>query len=488
MTIGTRGSPVLQAYMASRAEVSFIMGPLGSGKTIGTLQKLLLLMTEQKANPAGIRPTRWLATRNTYPDLMTTTVKDFRAFFTEPDFGRFKQGGLEPPRFLVDFRLPDATRVKSEVIFLAMDRDDAADKIRGFQLTGGWGNELKELVKPVIDMIHGRCNRYPNMIDGDVMPTWSGLLGDTNAPDTDSWYHDLAELHKPEGWEFHRQPGAVRKTDRLDARGEPVWEVNPEAENLGMLAHDYYQKLMKGKATSWIETNLANQYGFHIEGDAVHKNYVDSIHCPGDIAYQKGYPIAVGFDFGRTPAAVVVMIEPVTGRKIVVGELCAESMSAALFGPEVKRWLAEEFKGAPVVGMYGDPSGDSRGQNNESTPFMILHAQGLPVQPAATNAISARRAAISTPLRENCFDGKPRLQISARAKMVRKGLMGGFCYRKMHVSGDRYAEIPEKNRYSHPVEALEYVLMGVGEFHETIRMKDAFGNRRENASYLAVVE
>lgn len=488
MTLGTRNSPVLSGYMASRSEVTFIMGPLASGKTIGTLQKLLKLMTEQRPNRDGKRLTRWLAVRNTYPDLMTTTVKDFRAFFTEPDFGHFKQGGLEPPRYLVRFALPDGTRVESEVIFLAMDREDAADKIRGFQLTGGWLNEIKELVKPVVDMVHGRCNRYPNMVDGGVMPSWSGMIGDTNAPDTDSWYCELAEITKPEGWEFFRQPGAVRRTGAVDPRGEPIWEVNPDAENLELLAPNYYHNLLRGKSTSWIQTNLANEYGFHIEGDAVHKNYVDSVHCPGEIPYQKGYPLIFGFDFGRTPACVAVMIEPVTGRKMVIDELCAESMSAALFGPEVKRWIKERFPNAPIMGMFGDPAGDQRGQNNESTPFTILHAQGLPVQPASTNAISARRAAVSVPLRENCFDARPRLLVSARCKMVRKGLQGGFCYRKLKTTGDRYAEAPEKNRYSHPVEALEYALLGAGEYHEAIRTKDPFGNAVRNASYLAIVE
>jgi len=50
-----------------------------------------------------------------------------------------------------------------------------------------------------------------------------------------------------------------------------------------------------------------------------------------------------------------------------------------------------------------------------------------------------------------------------RASMIRKGLQGGFCYRRIQKSGERYTDEPDKNEYSHPVEALEYALQGEGE-------------------------
>ena len=42
--------------------------------------------------------------------------------------------------------------------------------------------------------------------------------------------------------------------------------------------------------------------------------------------------------------------------------------------------------------------------------------------------------------------------------------MGGFCYRKLKVPGeDRFHEQPDKNLYSHVVEACEYALLSEGE-------------------------
>ena len=60
--------------------------------------------------------------------------------------------------------------------------------------------------------------------------------------------------------------------------------------------------------------------------------------------------------------------------------------------------------------------------------------------------------------------GRPRLQITKKCKMIRKGLAGKFCYRRVQVAGDeRYTDEPDKNEWSHPVEALEYALQGEGE-------------------------
>ena len=48
--------------------------------------------------------------------------------------------------------------------------------------------------------------------------------------------------------------------------------------------------------------------------------------------------------------------------------------------------------------------------------------------------------------------------------MIRKGLAGGFCFKRVKVAGDeRYHDQPDKNQYSHPVEALEYAMLGAGE-------------------------
>ena len=94
ISVGVPQYPVLNAFMASRARVSAIMGPLGSGKTYGSIFRLLAHMVEQEPNAKGERPTRFLAVRNTYPDLMGSTLKDFLGVFE--GLGKMRYGGLAP--------------------------------------------------------------------------------------------------------------------------------------------------------------------------------------------------------------------------------------------------------------------------------------------------------------------------------------------------------------------------------------------------------
>ena len=460
--LGVPQYPVLNDFLRCRERVSAIMGPLGSGKTYCAIARILQQMTEQEPNAKGERPTRFLAVRNTFPDIMSTTLKDYLSVFE--GLGKMRYGGLAPPTFTVDFRLDDGTRVLSEMVFLALDRDDGIRKLRGQQVTGVWFNEGKEIQKSIIDMADLRHGRYPSVASGGVECTWHGMLLDTNAPDDSSWYYHLAEEVKPKGWRFFRQPGGV-----FPGEAEGEWIPNPDAENLSNLPDGYYERGLAGKSPDWVSVMLSNEYGFVVDGKPVHPEYVDSVHCTDEpIEADHRYPLIIGIDFGRTPAAVITQHIEDMGRRVVLDEFTSEDMSAAIFGPELKRWLDTHYQGMPVE-VWCDPSGSAQGQATEDTPIRIMRAAGIPAQPCSSNSPDLRRASIANPARRICMDGKPALQVSPKAKMVRKGLMGGFCFRRMKIAGsERYTDLPDKNMYSHPVEACEYALMGGGEGREAL--------------------
>ena len=460
---------VLQEFADCRERNSFIMGPLGSGKTVQTILKLFDLMCEQavvkdERHPSyNVRPSRIIAARNTYSELFSTTIKDWLEILG--DLGEFKQGNKEPPTHRLSFGLEDGTSVKCEVIFIAFDRPEHVKKARGIQTTWVWLNEAKEHSKAVVDMLDLRAGRYPSAKEG-VRATHYGLVGDSNAPDEDHWYFKLAEEDKPEGWKFHRQPGGVFKD------GED-WKVNPDAENLSNLPTAYYHRGMQGKTDDWIKVNLANEYGFVSSGKPVHPMYVDSVHCQHlDFEPSKDIPIVLGFDFGRTPACAFLQRTSM-GRWVCFDEFCLSDSGAIDFAPQLKRYIDGNYPDHKFRG-WGDPSGDNKNQANADTPFKIIRAAGIPCTPTMTNDPAMRRAALEITMKENCMDGKPRFTVLPRAKMIRKGLQGGFCYRRIQVSGDRYTDEPDKNEYSHPVEALEYALQGEGEGRQALTRAQSF--------------
>lgn len=401
----------------------------------------------------GVRLSRWLAVRNTYSELFSTTIKDWREI--HDDLGVFKAGSKEPPCQKIEFSLEDGTKVKSEIVFIAFDRPDHIKKARGHQVTGIWLNEIKELAKPIIDILDLRHGRYPSVKEG-ARCSWHGMLGDTNAPDEDHWYYTMAEETKPEGWSFHKQPGGVYKV------GEQ-WKVNQNAENIKNLPPDYYLRGMQGKSNDWIKVNLANEYGYVSDGKPVHPRYVDSVHCQ-DIDFYPDItqPIILGLDFGRTPACLFLQRSSTFNRWVAFDEFLSTNISAVSFAPELKKYIDFTYDGYKFRG-WGDPSGDNKGQATDETPFQLINAAGIPCNPTMTNSPSVRRAALEEPMKEMCMDGKPRFIILPKCRMTRKGLQGGFCYRRVQVNGEKYTDEPDKNEYSHPVEALEYGLQGEGE-------------------------
>ena len=461
---------VLEEFADCRARNSFIMGPLGSGKTVQTILKFLELMCEQepvrrKDHPNyGVRPSRIIAARNTYSELFSTTIKDWMEI--HGDLGVFREGNKHPPTHSIKFNLPDGTKVESEIIFIAFDRPEHVKKARGIQCTWAWLNETKELPKAVVDMLDLRCGRYPSLKEG-VKATHHGLIGDTNAPDNDHWYYKLAEEVKPEGWTFHRQPGGVKKVD-----GQ--WTTNHKAENIQNLPNGYYERGLSGKSEDWISVNLANEYGFISDGKPVHPFYKDHVHALTEhYTPDRNVPIVLGYDFGRTPACAFLQCDTM-GRWIAFDEYVTEDQGAVDFGRGLKSYLDATYPGYGFVG-YGDPAGQQKTQVSDQTPFKALRAAGLPAVPCSSNDIILRRAAVELPLKEMLIDGKPRLMVAPRAQTLRKGLAGGFCYKRVSVAGDeRYRDEPDKNKFSHVVEAAEYALLGSGEGRQVIKSKGNF--------------
>jgi len=456
---------VLQDFSDCRARNSFIMGPLGSGKTVQCILKLLDLICEQKpvSDPEhknyNKRLSRVIAARNTYSELFSTTIKDWLEIHGE--LGDFKQGNKEPPTHFMRFNLEDGTEVECDVVFIAFDRPEHVKKARGIQCTWVWLNETKEHSKAVLDMLDLRHGRYPSPKEG-IKPTHHGMLGDSNAPDEDHWYFKLAEIERPKDWSFFRQAGGVYKD------GEE-WKINPNAENLKNLPDGYYERGLNGKTNDWIKVNLANEYGFVSNGKPVHPMYTDSVHCQhmDDFEPSLDYPIVLGMDFGRTPACAFLQRTAI-GRWICFDEMVLTDSGAVDFAPTLKRYIEEKYPDHEFKG-WGDPSGNNKNQANSDTPFQILRAAGVPCQPTASNDPLKRRAALEVPMKEMCMDGQPRFVVLPKASMIRKGLQGGFCYRRVQKSGEHYTDEPDKNEYSHPVEALEYALQGEGEGRSALR-------------------
>ena len=266
-------------------------------------------------------------------------------------------------------------------------------------------------------------------------------------------------LVKPENWKFYTQPAAM--IENLGEKGEVLsYSPTSKAENSKNILQSYYPNIVNGKTKSWIDVYVMNRLGMIQEGKPVYPDFVSDSHiAQEEIPVAAGVPLYIGIDFGLTPSAVFG--QKVRGRWLVQSEIVAIDMGIVRFSELLRQEIATRFGNLDVY-IYGDPAGDFRAQTDESTPFQILRGAGLKATPAPSNSIDLRLESVSSQLNK-MVDGKSGFLIDRRCPQLIKGFQGGYCYRRMQVSGERYEDKPEKNMYSHIHDALQYLMLGAGE-------------------------
>lgn len=435
-----------EEYILDRSPVSILAGPVGSGKTVSSLIKGFLISCEQ-APHNGVRYSRGLVLRNTYPELKSTVIKSFVEWFPE-SIAQLRWDS--PITAKLDFPLGDGTRVNCEIYFLAFDRPEDVGKLKSFEVTWALLSEGSELPKAALDMASQRVGRFPPKRWGG--PTFYGVFGDTNMPDDDHYFYRLFEIEKPAGYKMFKQPGGLIEKD-----GEYI--PNERAENIHNLpgGHEYYLRQVPGKNKEWIKVFLLGNYGTIADGRPVYPEYNDEIHCKA-VAPYKDRPLILGFDYGLTPACVIGQVSP-RGVLHILDELQSKDMGIVQFARDVvKPHLAVNYAGMSFQAV-GDPAGLSKKDTDEKTCFQSLAEEGIPCVPAATNSFLGRREAVAKYL-TRLVDGRPAFLLDPKCDQIRRGFNGRYQYRRLQVVGqERFKDVPDKNDYSHLQDALQYLAL-----------------------------
>ena len=485
--------PVGAAFLNSDAFIRGIRGPVGSGKSTVCIMDMIRTANMQPL-VNGRRKYRAVVIRNTYGELETTTIKSFHMWIPR-ELGRFVK--TSPIEHKIE--MPDGLGniIDMEFLFLALDRPEHTRKLLSLEVTQGWINEAREVPKAVLDHLTARVGRYPSAKDGGAVR--AGVIMDTNSPDADHWWAKLSDMSDAEAQaEVKALETELREMGALPD-GQPLIEFmtqppaegadgkqNPDAENLSMLPPGYYVKAKAGKSQDWIKVYVRNEYGFVMDGKAVFPEYRDNLHVM-KLRFDPMLSLHIGMDFGLTPAAVFMQRSPM-GQVRVLSEVVATRLGIKAFARELKAHLAEHYPDARIGTITGDPAGMAgMADDAEKTVFTVLESEGMKALPASTNDFQIRREAVATPM-TLIIDGAPGLLIDTGCRYLRKGLAGGYHYRRLKVSGDeRFEDKPYKSATSHVAEALQYGCLGLGIGKEVLRKPGAVAGRAGRQSH-AVME
>lgn len=517
-------SPVAWAYKLDRSFASFIIGPVGSGKSVPSLQRLLDLGQEQAPSADGKKRSRFAIIRNTMPELRSTTAVTYQQIYPADAFGDIIW--RSPATHMIE---PRGSDLEIEVNLVALDKPKDVKKLLSLELTGAFINEMREVPRSVITRLTERVGRFGV---NERPTTWSGIWGDTNPPDADHWLYSWHHRETPEGYSFHQQPpgvlevkprgsgaeivdenfpeyqgvrltsaevliwyrGKVRRVDcpiEVIRAADRFWIVNPWQENLVALSRvdassnplgvrSYYGRALAGKTLEEIQSYLQGVYTFVTDGRRVVPQYNGQVHGVDHLPVMPDEPIYIGADIGGgtlQPSALLFQRHP-KGVLLAHREVVCFDMGIKRFGELVGEALVKHFPDHVAKGLtgkgWGDPAGGKRDEIFETASFDWLRSQhGINLEPAPTQDPKMRIAALAGPC-ERMIEGKPGLLVNKRnCPMLHKGLMGAWHFKRLAVSGeDRYADKPSKNDESHICDGAGYGFLGVGEF-------DRLGGRQD---------
>jgi hypothetical protein len=447
--------PTVSAFMQSDARHRFILGPFGSGKTVGSITELLRRASNQRPSTLnGMRKSRWAVVRQTTPQLRDTTIKSFLDWYPTGTLGYYqtttktyyvKQGDID-----------------SEIIFRALD--DAADvrNLLGLELTGANIAEFRETASDIVEGLDGRIGRYPRMNEGG--PTWVGIWGDSNFPEIDSYWWAMAEgkdpkntlIDKPNSWEFFVQPPGMLRVQHGD--GTYHYVSNPNAENLENLPKGYYENLVVDKTDDYIRTYVMCEYGRSKGGLPVHPMFSRDMHVSKTpLRPNKDLLLLVSADFGLTPAMVLKQ-QDAFGRVLTLDEITTFGMGLErAIDTKLLPLLRAKYDGFEIF-VTGDPSGNTGSQGDETScadVFRRYKRKGLgKVKFAYSNNPVHRQGATDHFLSKLVDRGMPAYQIDPSCLFLIQALEGKYQFKKS--KDGRHISDVDKNDWSHVAEANHY--------------------------------
>ncbi len=468
----------------NESRFKLMFGHVGSGKSVANCIEVMRQFLRLPLCTDKVRRGKWVVVRNTYSQLKMTTVATWLQWFPERQFGKF----YKDSPFLHQLRFTDEQGIQNEldVYFMSLNSQDDEDKLLSLEVTGFFVNEISELPWRIVEAMMTRLTcRYPSkkMLglpeDYQDLPYHQCVIADTNPPPMRHWVKvrlEDAPDYERVGLKLYKQPPAM-----IYDIAKAKYVCNPERENRIGISDAAMEAMVVTLDEETFKVKVLGEYAAVFDGKPVHPAYKQSIHyCKHVITPVPNEPLYLGWDFGLTPA--VVIMQYINSQVRVLDECYTFSMDLEqflinLFLPKYYTKYAHWFNNSLYVST-GDPAGATPGQATGIHCLKILRHHGIETRAARTNKPLVRQSALNYHLNRMNM-GEPGFIVSNNCVFINEGIAGGYRYDEIKSFEDgeiRYRDVPYKNEYSHTVEACHYGLMPLYSeaHHKKIEYEDVF--------------
>ena len=470
---------------------SWIVGPVGSGKTTGLFFKLILMASLQAPSPDGIKRTRAVIVRNTMPQLKDTTLVSWGYWFKDGSAGHWNATDK-----IFTLRFGD---IECIVMFRALDTPEDISRVLSLEINFAILDEFVEMPRAIVDALSARLGRYKQP-DGTPVTIW-GMWGSSNPSTEDNWWFDY--LHNSRDYTVRK--GFADRVLQLEYDAEVTARegqlpnaayfhqpsgTSDEAENLENLpggsatnplgGRRYYVSAAKGKSEAWVRQFVDAEWGFSIAGKAVVSGFRADAHvAKRPLTHNPFLPLVVGLDPGITGSAMLLGQLDFDGRLKIFAELCQQGMGAArMIKERLVPMLRIRFPEIQEVVIAPDPAAANRTQTDERT-VVDEFKKHFRVVIETNNRLPLRLDAIDF-YASGYTDGFPNLQIDPSCVDLIRALKGGWRYAVDTKKDTLKGAEPEKNQYSHVGDGFGYLCRY---FHRGMQKEERYGRRRQQRSF-----
>jgi hypothetical protein len=426
----------IQEYLPGELFYNFIVGPVGSAKTTGSLFKIPYMASLQAPDKRdGIRRSKCVVVRNTQAQLRDTTLSSFFYWFKDGEAGKWH---ATKSTFVLKFG-----DVECEILFRALDTAQDVSRVLSLEVTFAILDEFVQIPKEIVEALSGRCGRYPPKMTGGAT-NW-GMWGSSNPGEEGTYWYDFLVEEKPTNVSYFHQPSGT----------------SPEAENIENLPAGYYTNIAKGKSHSWVKQFVEGEWGYSVAGRPVIQTFNKGLHVtPCKVSINMNIPVVIGYDPGMNTALIFGQLD-IYGRLSVIDEMCLQ-------GYGTRRMLEERliphiklnYAGSPII-IAPDPAGNQRSQSEETSVVDVLkdpkyrHLWDVVLDSDNIRNLLGPRIEAVDHFATRLVQGGPALRVDPKCRTLIRALVSGWRYEQTKNGVEKVS--PEKNEFSHPGDGLTYL-------------------------------